>query len=33
MKAKSSFDKYLTVYKHLKEFICQRYRMSDIALK
>ena len=33
MKSKSSFNKYLTVYKHLKEFIGQRYRMSDIALK
>ncbi len=33
MKAKSSFEKYLTVYKHLKEFIYQRYHMSDIALK
>lgn len=33
MKAKSSYSKYLTVYKHLKEFIQQRYRVSDIALK
>lgn len=33
MKSLSSFNKYLTVYKHLKEFINQRYRMSDIALK
>lgn len=33
MKSKSSLSKYQTVYKHLKEFIYQRYRMSDIALK
>ena len=33
MKSKSSLSKYQTVYKHLKEFIHQRYRMSDIALK
>lgn len=33
MKAKSSYWKYLNVYKHLKEFIQQRYRVSDIALK
>ena len=26
-------EQYQTVYKHLKEFIYQRYRMSDIALK
>jgi hypothetical protein len=32
-KAKSSFEKYLTVYKHPKEFIYQRYHLSDIALK
>ena len=33
MKSKSSLSKYQTVYKHLKEFIYQRYHMSDIALK
>ena len=33
MKSKSSLSKYQTVYKHLKEFIYQRYHLSDIALK
>ena len=33
MKAKSSYQKYTTVYKHLKEFIYQRYHVKDIALK
>lgn len=33
MKAKSSFSKCLTVYNHLKEFIQQLYRMSDIVSK
>lgn len=33
MKSKSSYQKYLIVYKHLKEFLYQRYQLSDIALK
>ncbi|WP_075557090.1 site-specific integrase [Parabacteroides timonensis] len=33
MKSKSSYQKYQTVYKHLKEFLHQRYHLSDIALK
>lgn len=33
MKSERSYLKYGIVYKHLEEFIRQRYRMSDIALK
>ena len=29
----STYQKYCTVYKHLKEFIKTRYRLSDIALR
>lgn len=33
LKSKSSLQKYQTVYKHLIEFIYQRYHVTDIALK
>ena len=33
MKAKGTFDKYKTVYKHLQEFITIRYHEKDIVLK
>ncbi len=33
MKSKKSYEKYLVVYKHLKEFLMQRYHVQDIALK
>lgn len=33
MRAKSTYQKYLTVYGHLKEFLQTRYKVSDIALK
>ena len=33
MRSRSTFHKYLTVYKHLEEFVKTRYRVSDIALK
>ncbi len=33
MKSQRSYWKYRVVYKHLEEFIKQRYKMEDIALK
>ena len=33
MKSKKSYEKYIIVYKHLKEFLMQRYHVQDIALK
>ena len=33
MKSQRSYWKYCTAYNHLSEFIKQRYKMSDIALK
>ena len=33
MKAKASFVKYKSVYKHLQEFLTIRYHVKDIALK
>ena len=33
MKAKGTLQKYLTVYKHLLEFLTVRYHVKDIALK
>ena len=33
IKSQRSFWKYCTVYNHLSEFIRQRYKVSDIALK
>lgn len=33
MKSERSYLKYCTVYNHLSEFIKQRYKMSDIALR
>ena len=33
MKSPKSLNKYQVVYKHLKEFLNQRYHVSDIALK
>lgn len=33
MKSERSYLKYRTVYNHLSEFIRQRYKMSDIALR
>ena len=33
MKAKGTLQKYLTVYKHLQEFLTVRYHVKDIALK
>ena len=33
MKSKSTYQKYCTVYRHVKEFIRYRYKVSDIALK
>ena len=33
MKSERSYLKYCTVYNHLSEFIRQRYKMSDIALR
>lgn len=33
MKSQRSYWKYCTAYNHLSEFIRQRYKMSDIALK
>lgn len=33
IKSERSYWKYCTVYKHLSEFIKQRYKVSDIALK
>ena len=33
LRCPSTYHKYCTVYKHLEEFIKNRYRVSDIALK
>lgn len=33
MRSKSTRQKYLVVYEHLKEFLWTRYKVSDIALK
>lgn len=33
MKSERSYWKYCVVYNHLSEFIKQRYKMSDIALR
>lgn len=33
MKSPKSLNKYQVVYKHLKEFLYQRYHVNDIALK
>ena len=33
IKSERSYWKYCTVYNHLSEFIKQRYKVSDIALK
>lgn len=33
IKSERSYGKYCTVYNHLSEFIKQRYKVSDIALK
>lgn len=33
LRCPSTYHKYYTVYKHLEEFIKNRYRVSDIALK
>ncbi len=33
IKSPKSLNKYQAVYKHLKEFLYQRYHVSDIALK
>ena len=33
MKSQRSYWKYCTVYNHLEEFIKQRYKVSDIALR
>lgn len=33
MKSIKTYQKYQTVYKHLKDFLYQRYNLKDIALK
>lgn len=33
LKSKASYEKYETVYKHLQNFLDQRYNVKDIALK
>lgn len=33
MKSVKTYEKYVTVYNHLKDFLYQRYHLKDIALK
>lgn len=33
LRSQSSFMKYNTVYRHLKKFLCKRYKLKDIAFE